>query len=469
MPLNLHLGTLGLAMGLALGLVQPALATDLSEVWQAAWQNDRDYAVARAAQAAAQPRREQSTALWRPRVALTAGVGLGSSETEATGAQFSAPGLGTNSGVGFNTSVTGGTATRWTLSAAQPIYNPERRAQQRQIELSLGVAELEWQLARQNLLVSTAQRYFDLALAQETLSVLQRQLAAVQRAANEMQDRFRLGAVPVTDTHEAQARLAEIQAQSLLAQSDWQLKRDRLAASTGLPAAALSARLPLRPTDPANLGPLESWLQRAQEHNLGLRLRQAATEVARQEVGKFSARSSASVDLVAQTSREHQGGSGAYGPAGNTSANSFVGVQLSVPLWTGGYRNAKQEEAVLLADKAAAEADLTRQEVEQQVRTSWLNLSIGGERLRALTQGLAASEARLDATRLGQQVGHRTTQDLMNAESDAARAQLALAQTRVVLVLERLRLEALVGDLTDDELRAVDANLAPEGQVGSVF
>ena len=36
-----------------------------------------------------------------------------------------------------------------------------------------------------------------------------------------------------------------------------------------------------------------------------------------------------------------------------------MGLQISVPLWTGGYRNAKQEEAVLLADKAAAEADLT--------------------------------------------------------------------------------------------------------------
>lgn len=461
MPLKPRLNTTTLAMVLALGTAQAAFATELSEVWQAAWQNDRDYAVARAAQAAAQPRREQSAALWRPRVALAAGVGLGSSETEATGAQFSAPGLGTNSGVGFNTSVTGGTATRWTLSAAQPLYNPERRAQQRQIELSLGVAELEWQMARQNLLLSTAQRYFDLALAQDTLAVLQRQMATVQRASTEVQDRFRLGAVPVTDTHEAQARLAEIQAQVLLARNDWQIKRDRLVASTGLPAATLSARLPLRPADPGTLGPLEPWLQRAQDRNPGLRLRQAATEAARQEVGKFSARASASVDLVAQTSREHLGGSGAYGSAGNTAANSFVGLQISVPLWTGGYRNAKQEEAVLLADKAAAEADLTRQDVEQQVRASWLNLSIGSERLRAMSQGLAASEARLDATHLGQQVGHRTTQDLMNAESDQARARLALGQARVGLVLERLRLDALAGDLNEDALRALDGHLAP--------
>jgi outer membrane protein len=395
-------------------------------------------------------------------VLLAAGAGLASSETQATGAQFSAPGLGTSSGVGFNTSVTGGTSTRWALTAAQPLYNPERRAQQRQIELSLGVADLEWELARQNLLLGTTQRYFELALAQETLAVLQGQQVAVQRATTEVQDRFRLGAVPVTDTHEAQARLADVQAQVLLAKSAWQTQRERLAASTGLASPSLSARLPATVAVDDAPGPLEPWLQRAQAHNPGVRLRQAAIEVARQEAAKFSTQASPTVDLVAQASHEHLGGSGAYGSAGNTGRNAFVGLQLQVPLFTGGYRSAKQQEALLLVDKASAEAAQAQQDVEQQVRATWLQLSIGHERLAAATQGLAASTARLDATRLGQQVGHRTTQDLMNAESDLARARLAVAQTRVALVLERLRLAALAGELTEDQLRAVNGQLATQ-------
>ena len=43
-----------------------ALATDLVNAWRAAERNDREHAVARAAQAAAQPRRDQAAALWRP-------------------------------------------------------------------------------------------------------------------------------------------------------------------------------------------------------------------------------------------------------------------------------------------------------------------------------------------------------------------------------------------------------------------
>lgn len=449
-----------LALGATALLAPSAFAADLSEVLQAAQERDQAYAVARSARAAAQPRQAQADALWRPQVVLSAGAGLASNETQATGAQFSAPGLGTSAGVGFNTSVTGGTATRWALSAAQPLYNPERRAQQRQVELSLGVAELEWAMARQDLLLGTAQRYFELALAQDAVAVLQGQQAAVQRATTEVQDRFKLGSVPVTDTHEAQARLAEVQAQSLLAQTAWQTQRERLAASTGLPAGTLTARLPAG--SPAEApGALEPWLQRAQDHNPALHLRQAAVEVARQEAAKLSIGASPTVDLVAQASREHLGGSGAYGSAGNTGRNAFIGLQLQVPLFTGGYRSAKQQEALLRVEQAMAEAEQTRQEVAQQVRATWLNLSIASQRLAAATQGLAASAARLEATRLGQQVGHRTTQDLMNAQSDHARARLGVAQTRVALVLERLRLDALAGALDDDTLRAVNAQLAP--------
>ena len=67
---------------------------------------------------------------------------------------------------------------------------------------------------------------------------------APERASDEALDRFKLGAVPVTDTHEAQARLAGVRAEALAAQTDLQLKRQALADSTALAPDSLSARLP---------------------------------------------------------------------------------------------------------------------------------------------------------------------------------------------------------------------------------
>jgi outer membrane protein len=56
-------------------------------------------------------------------------------------------------------------------------------------------------------------------------------------------------------------------------------------------------------------------------------------------------------------------------------------------------------------------------------------------------------------------VGERTTQELLNAENDAATAELALLQARVSLLLDRLRLAALAGRLDEVQLQTVNAHL----------
>lgn len=453
-----------LAIGLALAhTAASAGATDLLDVWRAAVLNDKAHAVDSAAHAAAQPRRAQAASLWKPRVGLTASVGVATNETDTQGARFSAPGMGQSSGVGFGTSVTSGTSGRWAIAASLPLYNPERRAQQQQLNLSVDAADLEWQAAVQALMLHTAARYFELALAEEAVRVLGLQLVAVQQAATEAEDRFRLGSAAVTGTHEARARLAALRAQLLAARTDLQLKRGMLADSTGLVPEQLSARLPAAPTfgsaGDASAGSLAHWLDQAQSDNPGIRGQLLALALARQEADKFSRKASATVDLVAQAGRDRLSGSGDFGTASNSGSNRMIGIQFSVPLFTAGYRTAKEAEAQRLADKAAAEVERTRQQVTQQVRAAWLGLSVGAERVRALDESLTATKARADATRTGRDVGQRTTLDLLNAESDVATALLALAQGRVALLMDRLRLSALVGQLDETMLQAADAAL----------
>ena len=437
-----------------------AVAADLVDIWQAAARNDKTLAVAAAAHAAAQPRRDQAAALWRPNVALSTSVGIAGSDTSTQGAQFSAPGFGTSRDVAFATSVNSGVATRAAVTLVQPLVNPLRRAQQAQIGLSVDVAEAQWQADRQALMLRTAVRYFDLALAEEALRVQQRQLQAVQRAGEEAQDRFKIGSAPVTDTYEAQARLGGVRAQHLAADIDLRLKRQGLADSSGLPANALQARLPLGRMAGLPTPALDAALADADAGNPGLRMRRLALDIARQEAAKHSLRASATVDVVAQVAQEHLGGHGDFGSASNRAGNRSIGLLLNLPLFDGGARDARQRETLRLAEQAAAEVDSTREQVVQQVRAAWLGLTVGTERIAALAQALQAAQARSDATALGREVGHRTTLDLLNAENDRAAAQLALAQARVALVVERLHLATLAGTLDEQALRAAQQDAA---------
>jgi outer membrane protein len=321
------------------------------------------------------------------------------------------------------------------------------------------MAELEWQSAQQALMLRTAERYFDATLAGESLRVLRRQQAAVDLAHTEIRDRFRLGDVPVTDTHEAASRAEAIKADVLAAESQLLLKQAALADVTGLGPVDLQALAPAGAVTMQDIAPLAQWLAEARTNNLQWRVHSAGTVVAQQEAQKYSALASPTLDLVAHVGQDRLSGSGDFGPASNNLNNAMIGVQLSVPLYTGGYRSARQDEALRLADKAATDADRTAQQVALQTRAAWLGLTVGASRIAALAESLKATRSRLDATRVGRQVGDRTTLDLLNAENDAARAELALLQARAALLLDRLRLAALAGRLDEAQLQLVNASL----------
>ena len=186
-------------------------------------------------------------------------------------------------------------------------------------------------------------------------------------------------------------------------------------------------------------------------------------DVAKQEVEKLASGAATSVDLVAQLGRDRIAGSGDFGSASNSATNGLVGVQVSVPLFTGGYRSARQQEAVFLVEKARAELQRLRQQVGLQTRAAWLGLTVGRGRIDALAETLKATNARLDATRLGREVGDRTTLDLLNAENDAANAELGLLRARIGLLMDRLRLAALSGSIDEQLVGVVNASLGTPG------
>ena len=437
-----------------------AHATDLMQVWQAARAHDPQGLIVEAGRAAGAARQAQAAALWRPQLGLSAIAGKSSAESQMNGAQFAAPpNFPTTSGVAFATSVQNGTATRWALNARQPIYSAERSAQSKQLQTGAEAAEVEAQNAQQDWMLQTVQRYFDVVLAERRLALLEQQHVAVEKALREAKDRFAIGDAPITDTHEATARAKGLQAQVIAAGNDLAQARQVLADATGMPSTALKLQRPSDKNEPDTLAPLDHWLTLTSQHNPMVKLQKAQADTSAQEVRKHSLASAPTVDLVAQASRDRLSGHGDFGPASNTQNQQMIGLALQVPLYTGGWRSAKLQEALRLQDKAQAELERARLQVAQMTRHTWMLIQSGQARLSALDEARKASLARLDATRLGRQVGDRTTLDLLNAENDASAAELALLQARVDVLQGQLRLDALAGQLDTSRLQLVDARL----------
>ena len=456
LPASVLLAFVGGAVALASA---PTQAIDLVQAWHSAQTHDLTFAAARAAQQAGDARRDQSAAMWRPTVGVTATTGKMTNDTTMTGAQFSGPGIGTVTGADFSTSINDGTTTSWKVQARQPLFDLKRLAQSRQLKLSAGVSDLQWRNAQQSLMLRTADRYFDLVIAEETLRVLREQQAAVRQDVAEMRERFRVGDAPVTDIDEANAREQAIEAQILAAETDLELRQVALADMTGIAPQSLVPLVPGEAQPPRPRLTLDQWMQHADQDNPGLRMQDLQVETAQQQVERYRITASPSVDLVAEAARDRLSGSGSFGPASNTITERMIGVQLTVPVFTGGYRSAKEEEALHLADQSQAEDEQARQQVALQTREAWLGLTVGASRVSALAATLKAARVRLDATKLGHKVGDRSTLDLLDAQSDVAAAELNLLHARVDLLKNDLQLAALAGSLDEQTLRLVNATL----------
>ena len=444
-----------LVLGLALVWSGAAYADDLSlsEAIASARLHDKEYLSASTLTDSADALRAQAGSLWRPQVVLSASAGKASNETKTAGAQFSAPSMGMfNQTADFNTSISNGTMTQWAVSAKQPLYNPARRAQSQQLKLGAQITDLQRQGAEQALIVRTAERYFDAQLAQQKLQLLSAQLKSTQSSTEEAQYRFDIGNRPITEVYESQAQLAEIQAAHYGAQSDLQIKLQRLQDAIGHIPAALPNAVQLRQPLP-KLEPLAVWQTKAQQNNIELQMQALAVRNAQAKAQEYALGASASVDLVGQIGRQKLSGDGDYGSAKNQQNHSMIGVQLTVPLYTGGYNSAKYQEAQAALKKVQIDLQRTQEQVAQNVNAAWLGAQTAQLQVSALSAALKASAARLDATKTGQEVGHRTVLDVLNAQNQNTQVRINLESAKQQYVMSRLRLGALVQALDEGMIR----------------
>jgi outer membrane protein len=436
----------------------PVAAAGLSEIWQAVSEHSPQAASALFAKEAGQHRLEQAQALWRPQVNLGAGAGKMNAASDLSGAHFMAPGFGAANGVDFNTSVQQGHASNWVLEIQQPLLNAQLSAQSAQLKTSGTVADLQYALAKNTLLLGTVQQYFQWLMQNEQLNVLNRHLAVVVNLQAQAQERFRLGDTPVTDMLDAEAQEKTLRAQKSGLLNQIQNTQKVLEDATGWSASQWSrvekqlARLEMaKPLD------LSTYQDQASIQNLGLRLLDAKLELARQTSKSHTLESSPSLALVARATQQRLEGGGDFGSSASSNKQQYLGLQLNVPLYSGGMRSAQLAESLSQVEQLRMDLDAARLAVDQGIQAQWLSWQSNPDDLVAAQALVLANQKRLEATRLAYQVGDRSLQDVLHAQADSASAELSLFNLRLSGLWEQLSLYGLLGPIEESQLQMLDA------------
>lgn len=344
-----------------------------------------------------------------------------------------------------------------TLAASQPLYRPVNRLTHEQGQKSLIVAQAQLKAAEQDLIVRTSQAYFDVLAAQDTLTYVKAQKAAVAEQLAAAKRNFEVGTSTVTDSREAQARFDLVLAQEIAAENDLRVKRlalDTLVGKTGAEPKTLALPVALPAVMPDDVG---QWVNLAETAHPGVVQAQTALDIASLELKKAQAGHGPTVDLTAQYVLAKAPSSTTGLPLRNNTAT--IGVQFNLPLFAGYAIENRVKEALALEDKARADAEGAKRSVAQATRTAFFGVQSGKGQVNALEAAEASSQSALDANKLGYQVGVRINIDVLNAQSQLYQTKRDLAKARYDVLVGSLKLRQASGTLVADDLNAVNALL----------
>lgn len=425
-----------LFLALTWALSPAAYAASLSDMFGDALAYDAQYASARAAYQAGQEKSVQGRAGLLPNVNLDGNIRYNSVESTLPGgdANYDSNGLA--------------------IRAAQPLFRKQNQVVYEQSKVQVQIAGLQLQLAEQDLILRVAQAYFDVLQAEDNIAFIDSQKNAITEQLAAAKRNFEVGTATVTDTHEAQARYDLAVAQEIAEQNTLNIRLRTLEKLIGKPAGTINAAVDLKPLDIE--GTIDEWAARAAEGNLQAEIQRLAKTIADQEVERNRAGRYPTVDAVAgYTINNGQN----FGSTQVDTRVATVGVELNLPVYQGGLINSRVREAVANQERARQDLEVATRDASLQARQAYLNASSGIARVRALEQALRSTQAQLDSTKLGLQVGVRTNLDLLNAEQQVLSAQRDLAGARYAYLLSGLALKAAAGTLTAADLQLIDTLL----------
>ena len=428
-------------LGVALACAGSAHAQSLRELYDTARAHDPIYLAARAQAESAPFRAAQAEALKRPSASLSSSITSSSFDT----------------GSGLNRS---GTSAGATVSGRQPIFNRADDATLGQARKQLDVSRYDLEIAEQDLIVRVAQAYFDVLAAQDAVGTTGASKAAIAEQLASAKRNFEVGTATITDTREAQARFDLATAQEILAVNDLRTKRitlDQLVGQENVEPRPLATPLVLPPPLPSSIN---DWVGRADSEHPNIRRAQLALEVARLETEKARAGHLPTVDAVGSVGGSHQTGtiSSTTASTGN-NRNASVGLQLSLPLFSGYAVQNRVKETTVLQVKARNDLEGARRSAIQATRQAFLAVESGIAQVKALEAAESSTQLALDATQLGYRVGVRVNLDVLNAQTQLYTTRRDLAKARYDVVLAGLRLRQAAGRVDPDDLTAVNALL----------
>lgn len=342
----------------------------------------------------------------------------------------------------------------------QPLYNKSLWSRFEQAKYVTEQAKSSLQNAEQELILRVANAYFKVLLAQEDVALSNAQEKADKLQWDRAEASAEVGLGSRSDVLQAKSSYDLTKSQRIQAENNLDVAFEELMKLTGKPVTSLKS-LQADAVLPNESFNMDEWVARSEQENLLVKqveaqLKTATEEVTAQKAGHwFTANLQAK---VSDTDYSNHKNSLAF----NDNTGTRIGVNVNLPLYAGGGVAAKVSEARYQQTSAQEALRDSREQARLNARIQVRNVERGESLIAALQEAVRSNSSFLEAAEEGYKVGLQNLLEVLTARSNLFNAQRNLTEAMHSQVLNRLNLEATVGDLTAEDLLQYDAILTTQ-------
>ncbi|NWA02808.1 TolC family outer membrane protein [Pseudomonas gingeri] len=422
----------------------PSDRAQLMSVYQEAVTNNSEIKAARAGFEAQKEAIPQARANLLPAITTSATI-------ESTRLERDAPAL---------TRVRSGTTYQANLR--QPLFRADAWYGLKVAQASTSQAAFELSAAEQELILKTAETYFETLRASDTHAAAEAEEIAFKQQMDQARGRLKGGLASITDVLDAEAAYDNAQANRELAARKVDDAFEQLIRLTNHDYASIEGiehQLPVLVPVPADA---KQWVDAAMKQNLKLQASDLAVEAAEQSLSQRKAGHAPTLDAVASYRKGDNDSFGYSNPSDfgrdgyqNNVAQSSIGFEVNLPIYSGGRVSSQAREAYKKLSQSEEQREGQRREVVLNTRSFYRAVNSDIEQIRARKKTILSAQSSLKATKVGADIGSRNTVDVLNAQRQLFTSVRDYNNARYDYILNNLRLKQAAGTLSPSDLQSL--------------
>ncbi|HCT4435980.1 TPA: TolC family outer membrane protein [Klebsiella aerogenes] len=342
------------------------------------------------------------------------------------------------------------------VTLTQPLFDYEAYAKYKTGVAQSLMADEKYRSKYLDLAVRVISAYVSVAYAKDQIALAEAQKAAYKEQLALNDRLMSAGEGTVTDVAETQARYSLAEAQVIEARDVLDSAQRELEVIIGIPLDQLDALQTLRQgkfqVSPLRFTAFDDWQKLAMERNPQLASSRHGVDAARYDVERNRAGFMPQVQLYASHSENDSSSDNTVNQKYRTDS---VGVQVSMPIYSGGGVAASTRQAAARYGQAKYELDAQVGSIINDLRKQFNQCISSQAKLRAYELAVKSATTQVEATRQSVLAGQRVNVDVLNAEQQLYAAQRDLAEAKYTYIKAWITLLGDSGTLSEKDIMQV--------------